>query len=1197
MEESMSSGAVSVAVASTNGDLVVLEKLLQSRIDVAQEEINALRSEISTLSASVKNSRERMGKKHRESLEEVLQLAGDLERNHSIQVQTNASERAFMREMSQLKQKRKDVAEYNVAKTKLDEMRDKLTELIKDRGAKETSLEELYAGIRRVRGAIKCGCTPAEIEEFTMTVPAEKIASIIGRGGAQLKLIENISNAVIDIDKSSSGAVRIVGLSSSIASATAAIATIVDTTVEEWEVAEEAVTCLLLNRGELITEVQDAYNVKIDTNRAKRTVKITGLDSQVQLARQIIRNIDCRKVVIPVTVDLLPAIVGKGGATIKSMEDECGGGVTIDIDREGNTVTVQGYRTNVDQVAGTIRNIISENKEIEETIGINKQFNFESIIGPGGSIIRTLQKEWGVNLVLPKLDSSVDDYDPVSLVMKGPTNKVIVAKAAVIRMWHEYLAKFTEFEVPLACVPMIVGKKGAKIKSFREAYPGVNIAIVGSKVRLQGENENDRLSIKAAIEAVVDENYTATFTLDNLLAVLLKSAPGAATREMLQQGNVFFEITAGSDDEDASIELRGPRSNVDNAIRILNSFVQSHYFERLSLEKEDFISVTASNRSAPNAPAFLTRLEKQYGVNVSLLRKENAIRVFGSKDNVSEVLKDISAFLTGSDPARFKTIVMAIPEDVVSAIVGKAGATINQFQKDNNVKVDILKSKGILRMELTADSSADALANASAENNVSRAGSNNDHAASAVQSLTKAVFAMKVLIGDIRLTTSVDLHGPSANGSAVEDEKDGDANANEDGKESGEGAVENGANANGNASWRSPEDIRIDTIIRNVKSKYDVDLNRQGKSKLAVRGRYYEVRECVTALTKLLFDTCKHVVEVSPRQLDVINASGKFKALQSRYATAGVAIESTLRVNVGEIIIAGTAAEADKAKAELFRLLDSEFPSEFLSVVMPMPALKELGNFPTLLALEQTTAANLRCDKDCSCVRVRGSVESVSLAVHLLQASLSEWTNRHKSLKIDEWILKSSQNPAAKSAANKSTTPSFLPKLSAVEKDTGARILLNRADLVLEISADNKSSAEAALEQLKQYIELVASERWETTLPAAYMGAFIGKDGSKLNKMREEHGVDINIDKKTGAVLFTGPVASIEAVKVQVKQFLKEEDDRNYKLEIPIPSNAAFPVIIGPKGATVRDIQEMSGCKMDLNRDKRVVVLRGRYLF
>jgi GTPase Era involved in 16S rRNA processing len=68
-------------------------------------------------------------------------------------------------------------------------------------------------------------------------------------------------------------------------------------------------------------------------------------------------------------------------------------------------------------------------------------------------------------------------------------------------------------------------------------------------------------------------------------------------------------------------------------------------------------------------------------------------------------------------------------------------------------------------------------------------------------------------------------------------------------------------------------------------------------------------------------------------------------------------------------------------------------------------------------------------------------------------------------------------------------------------------------------------------------------------------------------------------------------------VKVQVKQFLKEEDDRNYKLEIPIPSNAAFPVIIGPKGATVRDIQEMSGCKMDLNRDKRVVVLRGRYLF
>jgi polyribonucleotide nucleotidyltransferase len=1235
--------------SNSGNNLEVLEKLLQSRIDIAQEEISTLRNEVGAQSTNVKNSRDRLPKRHKESLQELLQLSEQLERNHSVQAQNNASERAFMREMNLLKQKRKEVIEYNAAKAKLDAMRDQLTELIKERGDREASLEELYAGTRRVRAALKCNCDPSDIEEVTISVPVEKIASIIGRGGTQMKLIENVSSAMIDIDRSTNGSIRLVGTTSAITAANAAIQAVVDTTIEEWDVSEEAITCLLLNRGELITEIQDTYNVKIDTSKAKKVCKITGLDAQVQLAKQIIKNIDCRRVAISFTPDLLPLIVGKGGSMIKSMEDECGGGISIDIERDSNTVVVQGYRSNVDQVASTIRTIISENKEIEDKLAVNKQFIFESIIGIKGAIVRDLQKELGVGLQSSKIDSASGDFDTMDLTIRGPTNKVIVAKSTILRMWQDYLTKFTEFDVPLTCVPLIVGKKGSKIKTFRDAYPNTQIHIDDGKVRLHGDVEEDRLAIKAAIEAIVDENYTSVFTLDPILAVLLKSGPGASARESLQQANVFFEIDASKAEEDAAIELRGSRSNVESAVGVLTDFVQSHYFETIPLDKEDIISLSAGNRSSPDS--FFARIEKQLRVSISIIRKTHSIRVFGSQTAVADVSRAIHKYLTGH--VSCNTAVVPIAEDIISAVVGKGGSTINNFQKENNVKVDILKSKGALRIELCdAVDTADAFSPLKSASS-SSSGTPRIHDSENAKRLNKALFAMKSLIAESRITVRFSLTGtddadssddeddvaatttptssnPSRSGcgnkmvdenvkAAVEEEDAEEAAESTEADTTGDvgdatttegsplsntnsnrvsGMSSNGRSSTGNKERvrrpYSAEDARVDGILKAVKAKYDVDISHIGKSKLSVRGKYYEVKESVASLKKSFFQTCSYALELSAAQLEIVKHSAGFRAVQSKYRSSGVTVEAVLLVNTGTVTVSGPVVEGDRAKADIYRLLDTEFPSQFMSVVMPLVALKDLGSNATLLALEQTTSANLRCDKDCCCIRVRGSVESVSLAIHLIQASLAEWNLRHKSVKIEEFLLRSSQIPSgSKGSTNKSTTPTFLTKLTSIEKATQSRILVNRAEMQLDISAEDKEHVDAALGQISDYVTLVTSERYQTSIPVAYIGAFIGKEGSKLKKVRDDYGVDVEIDKAKGSITFYGPAESMERVQDMMKAFLKEEHDRNYKLEVLIPM-AAFPLIIGAKGATVKEIQEKSGCKLDLNRDRRMVVLRGR---
>lgn len=59
--------------------------------------------------------------------------------------------------------------------------------------------------------------------------------------------------------------------------------------------------------------------------------------------------------------------------------------------------------------------------------------------------------------------------------------------------------------------------------------------------------------------------------------------------------------------------------------------------------------------------------------------------------------------------------------------------------------------------------------------------------------------------------------------------------------------------------------------------------------------------------------------------------------------------------------------------------------------------------------------------------------------------------------------------------------------------------------------------------------------------------------------------------------------------------FIEEEEKyRTLPRSFYIPA-LAFPVLIGAKGVTIRELQEKSGAKIDLNRDLKKCTLRGRY--
>ena len=73
----------------------------------------------------------------------------------------------------------------------------------------------------------------------------------------------------------------------------------------------------------------------------------------------------------------------------------------------------------------------------------------------------------------------------------------------------------------------------------------------------------------------------------------------------------------------------------------------------------------------------------------------------------------------------------------------------------------------------------------------------------------------------------------------------------------------------------------------------------------------------------------------------------------------------------------------------------------------------------------------------------------------------------------------------------------------------------------------------------------------------------------------------------------SGDPDKVRAARDLVEDFLREQRRTNHVVQLRVPT-AAFPFIIGAKGAVAQEIQQNSGAKFDLDRSKNLAIIRGR---
>ncbi len=370
-------------------------------------------------------------------------------------------------------------------------------------------------------------------------------------------------------------------------------------------------------------------------------------------------------------------------------------------------------------------------------------------------------------------------------------------------------------------------------------------------------------------------------------------------------------------------------------------------------------------------------------------------------------------------------------------------------------------------------------------------------------------------------------------------------------------------------------------LINAVSSLYSVEIISDiDKKKIQVRGLLHEVGSIEGCIESILTNTDKFTLTVYDRHVKYIEqykSTEPFQKLERKYNVQFIVDKLSSNCTV---TLKSSSANIELAKKDFLKLMDSAFPSEFLSVAMSVPCISYITSPVVVDEFNSIADSKLSIDRKCSCLRVCGNVESVKILTSVVKEKIKSWDLLHDKVDIEEFML-----------------PIILGKgkhsVKEIESELNAKVKVNKNSLRLEIEASSPSHLQTCITKISQILNQIKKEHIEVDIEPQLLSSFIGANGSNIKKLQEQTGVSINIDKKkNGRIILEGNEDKVLDAKQKVMEFIQREIDNKNTIEIAVPSGA-ISIIIGHKGATINKISESTGTKVNVDKNTNNILIRG----
>nr|BAN20317.1 high density lipoprotein binding protein [Riptortus pedestris] len=360
----------------------------------------------------------------------------------------------------------------------------------------------------------------------TLTVDPKYYKHIIGKNGANVNRLKEQTGVVINISDTEQNVIRIEGDKNGVAQAKQELEDMISKMELEKE-KDVIIECkyhraLIGQKGENIREVRDKFSqVQIffpSPDQKSDIVKLRGVKEEVdkchkyllKKVKEIIEN--SYSIEVP-AYGCHKYIIGKGGCNIKKLREETN--TTIEMPSEGtkaDVITIIGKKENVEKAKEMIMKIQNEQLNIvQEEVAIPPKM-YNSLIGAGGKLIRSIEEECGgVSIKFPAPDSKSD-----KVTLRGPKDDVKKARQLLLeqaseRELHSYTA---EVRAKPQYHKYLIGKSGANINRIRES--------TGTRIIFPSDRDEDKELItimgkQEGVEQAKAELEAAIEKMDNVL--------------------------------------------------------------------------------------------------------------------------------------------------------------------------------------------------------------------------------------------------------------------------------------------------------------------------------------------------------------------------------------------------------------------------------------------------------------------------------------------------------------------------------------------------------------------------------------------------------------------------------------------------------------------------------------------------------
>jgi len=558
-----------------------------------------------------------------------------------------------------------------------------------------------------------------------INVDAKYHKHIIGKGGSTVNKLKQEADVMINIpdDKANSNCIRIEGNKEGVQTAKEELQALVAKMQNEREkdlIIEARFHRQLIGpKGENIQKIRDDFAaVQIsfpDLGSHSDIVKLRGPREDVdkcgrtltKMYKELLEN--NYQVKVPIFKQFHKFIIGKGGATIKSIRKETD--TKVDLPEPGSDsdmITITGRKDNVEKAQDKITQIQSEMANVVSVdVNIPSKIH-NTLIGTGGKLIQSISDDCGgVTIKFPTSNSNSD-----KVTIRGPKEDVEKAKKILLELSNE--RQINSMQATIKAKPehhkFLIGRQGVNIQSVREK--------TGARIIFPNETEADRevitiIGTKEAVAAAKTELEIRIKDLDKIVEEVMTVDPKhhkyfvARRGEVLRQigdqfGGVVVSFPRNGVISD-KVTLKGAKDCVEAARARIQELVldqecqvtiechieQVHHRTIMGPRGNNVQKITSEN----NVQIKFPEKAKAGAMNGEVNGETNGhgtesdiIRISGKKDNCEAAANALKALVPIN-------IQVEVPYEFHRFIIGKRGDGVRQLMNEFDVNIKVPSSE------------------------------------------------------------------------------------------------------------------------------------------------------------------------------------------------------------------------------------------------------------------------------------------------------------------------------------------------------------------------------------------------------------------------------------------------------------------------------------------------------------------------